>query len=143
MTTLEELLQKEDTAWLAFVDAFAGIPEDRRDVEGVVPGWTVHDMVWHCGYWAGYVGDVLERMHRGEPAAEDQDWDAFNRDVIEVGRGMLWDDVIVQSEQNRVRARAALTALEQPSDAAVEEFAGETFDHYDEHAAELRAFGGG
>ena len=43
----------------------------------------------------------------------------------------------------RVRARAALTALEQPSDAAIEEFAGETFDHYDEHAAELRAFAGG
>lgn len=142
MTTLEELLQKEDTAWLDFVDAFAPIPEDRRDVEGVVPGWTVHDMVWHCGYWAGYVGDVLERIQRGEPAPEDQDWDAFNRDVIEVGRGMLWDDVILQSEQNRERARSALGALATITDEAVEEFAGETFEHYTEHAAELRAFAG-
>jgi len=58
----EELLQREDQAWTAFVDAFAAVPDDRRDDEGVVPGWSTKDLVWHCGYWAGYVGEALEAI---------------------------------------------------------------------------------
>lgn len=138
----EELLQREDQAWTAFVDAFATVPDDRRDEEGVVPGWSTKDLVWHCGYWAGYVGEVLERIARGEPTPEDMDWDAFNDTVIEDGRGMGWDEIIVQSERNRERARAALQALSTVTAEAVEEFTGETFEHYEEHAAEIRAFTG-
>ncbi|MEP6757846.1 MAG: maleylpyruvate isomerase N-terminal domain-containing protein [Actinomycetota bacterium] len=135
----EELLQREDQAWLAFVDAFAAVPDDQRDREGVVPGWSTQDLVWHCGYWAGYVGDALERIARGE-TLEDQDWDDVNDKVIEDGRGMSWDEIIVRSEHNRERARTGLRALPTLTDAAVEEFTGETFEHYEEHAAELRAF---
>jgi len=138
----EELLQREDQAWMAFVDAFAAVPEDQRGTEGVVPGWSTHDLVWHCGYWAGYVGDVLERIGRGEPAPEDQDWDAMNDAVIQDGRGMSWDEIIVESERNRERARAGLQALSTVTDEAFEEFTGETFEHYEEHAAEIRAFTG-
>ena len=137
----EELLQREDQAWLAFVDAFAAVPEDQRDQQGVVPGWSTQDLVWHCGYWAGYVGDALERIARGE-SLPDQDWDAVNDKVIEDGRGMRWDEIIVQSEHNRERARAALKALSTVTAEALEEFTGETFEHYEEHAAEIRAFTG-
>ena len=137
----EELLQREDQAWLAFVDAFAAVPEDQRDQQGVVPGWSTQDLVWHCGYWAGYVGDALERIARGE-SLPDQDWDAVNDKVIEDGRGMPWDEIIVQSEHNRERARAALSALPTVTPEALEEFTGETFEHYEEHAAEIRAFTG-
>ena len=137
----EELLQREDQAWSAFVDAFAAVPDDRRDDEGVVPGWSTKDLVWHCGYWAGYVGDALEKIGRGE-TLEDQNWDAMNDAVIVEGRGMAWDQVIVRSEHNRERARAALRALPSITDAALEEFTGETFEHYEEHAAEIRGFTG-
>ena len=74
MTTTEELLQKEDAAWTTFVDAFSKVPEDRRSDEGVVPGWSTHDLVWHCGFWAGYVADVLRKIARGEPTEDSQDW---------------------------------------------------------------------
>jgi hypothetical protein len=137
MTTTEELLQKEDAAWSAFVDAFGSVPEDRRSDEGVVPGWSVHDLVWHCGFWAG---DVLRKIARGEQTEDSQDWDAFNAVVIQDGRGMSWDEIIVRSEQNRVQCREALEALPTLTDEAVDEFTGETFEHYEEHAAEIRAF---
>lgn len=139
METIEELLRHEDHAWSAFVDAFGAVPEDRRDESGVVPGWSVHDMVWHCGYWAGFVADVLGKIARGE-STDEQDWDAVNAMVVEDGRGMSWDEIIVASEQNRVRAREALQAMATLTDEAVDEFRGETFEHYEEHAAEVRAF---
>jgi Mycothiol maleylpyruvate isomerase N-terminal domain len=140
MATIEELLQREDESWSAFVDAFSAVPADRRGEPGVVPGWSVHDMVWHCGYWAGFVVDVLARIGRGEPAADGQDWDAINDRVVQEGRTMTWDEVVVASERNRERVRDALRALPSLTDEAVEEFGGETFEHYEEHAAEVRAF---
>jgi Mycothiol maleylpyruvate isomerase N-terminal domain len=138
----EGLLTREDTAWLGLVDAFAGVPEDRRDLEGAVPGWSVKDLVWHCGYWADYVGDYLERITAGQPAPPDQDWDALNKLVIEDGRGMSWDEVVVAAERGRDRARSALLAMAEVTDPAASEFSGETFEHYEEHTAEIRAFAG-
>lgn len=136
----DELLGREDEAWSAFVDAFAAVTEDRRDAPGAVPGWSVKDLVWHCGYWADYVGDLLERMTAGQPAPPDQDWDEVNRLVMEDGRGMSWDEVVIAAERGRDRAREALIAMPEMSEAAGKEFADETFEHYDEHAAEITAF---
>jgi len=136
----EALLGREDEAWSAFVDAFAGVPEDRRDVDGVVPGWSVKDLVWHCGYWADYVGDVLERISAGQPEPPDQDWDALNRMVAEDGKGKPWDEVVVAAERGRDRAREAMIAMTDVTDAAASEFTGETFEHYEEHTAEILAF---
>jgi hypothetical protein len=136
----DELLQREDDAWRRLEDAFAAVPEDRRDTPGVVPGWSVKDMVWHCAYWAGYAGDVLDRIGRGEPEPPDQDWDAVNAAVAEDGRALSWDQIIVEAAKGRERARAALSALPDATDTAAGEFSGETFEHYDEHAAEISTF---
>ena len=137
----DALLGREDEAWAAFSKAFTDVPEDRRAVEGVVPGWSVKDLVWHCGYWADYVGDVLERLSAGQPEPPDQDWDALNRMVADDGKSKSWDEVVVAAELGRDRARQALIAMPEVTDAAASEFTDETFDHYEEHTAEIVAFG--
>ena len=136
----QRLLDREDRAWLAFVDAFSLVPDAQREDEGVVPGWSVKDLVWHCGYWTGYVADLVERAARGDGPAPDQDWDGVNALVVEEGRGMTWDEIIVRSEANRARFREALPGVGALTDDLLEDIAGETYDHYDEHAAEIRAF---
>jgi hypothetical protein len=138
---LDELLKREDEAWSGLVDAFAGISDERREEPGVVPGWSVKDLVWHCGYWARYVGDVLHRMDAGTPEPEDVDWDALNASVAEESKLMTWDEVITGAEGGRMHARSALQAMSELTDKAAEEFSDETFDHYDEHRAEIAAFG--
>jgi Mycothiol maleylpyruvate isomerase N-terminal domain len=140
MATKEELLQREDEAWAAFVDAFGSVPADRRSQPGVVPGWSVHDVVWHCGYWAGYAADILGKIARGESTEGSQDWDALDTMVVEDGRAMSWDEIVIESERNRVRVREALQALPTLTDEAVSEFGGESFEHYEEHTAQVRAF---
>jgi len=138
--TKDELLQREDGAWTTFRDAFAAVPEDRRDVPTVVPGWSVKDLVWHCAYWADYVGAVLEHMAQGMPEPEDQDWDAMNEAVAKESKAMGWDEVVVGATRGRDRARAALGALPDLTESATTEFAGETYEHYEEHAAEIVRF---
>ena len=135
----EELLQREETAWARFADALGGVPPERREVEGVVPGWSVHDVTWHCVYWAGDAGVILERILAGE--ADPPESDAPDEEILATGRGMAWDDVLRKADRSRQRVRAAFSAFADPSPKAVELFGDETFDHYEEHEAQIRAFG--
>ena len=136
----EAMLERERASWDAFVSAVQALPEDRREAEGVVPGWSAKDLAWHNGYWAGYVADALEALAAGSPLP-DQDWDALNDQVLADGRAMTWDQIWSRSDEHRTRARAALQAMPELTDEAVEEFSGETYEHYEEHTAEVRAFG--
>ena len=60
--------------------------------------------------------------------------------VAEDGKRLPWDEVIVAAERGRDRARAALIAMSEVTDAAASEFTDETFAHYEEHTAEILAF---
>ncbi len=136
----EELLKREDDAWLKFAAVLNAVPPHRRGEEGVVPGWSTHDLAWHCIYWAGYAGEFLERIHDGDPAPEDSH--LSEPEILATGRGMSWDEVIGRAEQSRERVRAALSSLDDPPTLAVEWFTDDTFGHYEEHGAEIRAFSG-
>ena len=93
----EELLKREDEAWSQLAATIAAAPSDRREVEGAVPGWSIHDLVWHCAYWAAYASDVLERLQRGEPELEErEDDDVWQAEILTTGRGMAWDQVILK-----------------------------------------------
>jgi hypothetical protein len=135
----EELLDQEDAAWAAFTAALERVPPPRRAEEGVVPGWSAHDMIWHCGYWAGYVAGQLD----GPGDTDDHDdayWDALNTRVVEEARAMSWDESLARSERERARAREALRDATDPSADLLQEFEDETFVHYREHTAEIEAF---
>jgi uncharacterized protein (TIGR03083 family) len=136
----EEMLGREDEAWERFAETVRAVPADRREVEGVVPGWTVHDLVWHVGYWAGYAADVIERDRAGETDLEPAGSQLEEAEIVATGRGMSWDEVVRRTEQGRDRVRAAFSSSPDPGDTAVGWFRDDTFDHYDEHTAEIRAF---
>jgi hypothetical protein len=136
--SIEELLQREETAWAGLADALAAVPPERREVEGVVPGWSVHDVAWHCVYWAGDAGEMLERIHAGDPDPSGSD--VPDGEVLATGRAMTWDEMLRHAEAGRRRVRAAFSSFADPPPKALELFGGETFDHYEEHEAQIRAF---
>ena len=136
--SIEELLQREETAWARLADTLASVRPERREVEGVVPGWSVHDVAWHCVYWAGDAGEALERILGGEPDPPDSD--VPDEEILSAGRAMAWDDMLRHAELSRERVRAALSTFADPPPKALELFKDETFDHYDEHEAQIRAF---
>ena len=136
--SVEELLRHEETAWAGLADALAAVPPESREVEGVVPGWSVHDVAWHCVYWAGDAGEMLEQMLGGDPDPAESD--APDEEVLATGRATSWDEILRHAEQGRERVRAAYSALADPSPKALELFTSETFDHYEEHEAQIRAF---
>lgn len=139
----DELLRREADAWTALGTAVGRVPADRLTEEGVVPGWSVADLVWHCGKWAEYSGANLEAMSAGTYVDEDHDdayWDAMNAQIAAASKSMAWEDILSGVAAMRERARAALEALPELTDEAAGDFSGETFEHYEEHAAEIAAF---
>lgn len=137
--TKDELLARESSSWEGLRAALDSCPVTRRGEEGVVPGWSTHDLVWHCGYWADFVGRELEATAAGAPL-EDDGGDDINQRVHREARAMGWDESLARSEAARERARAALAALAEPSEEIGAEFASETFVHYEEHTEQIAAF---
>jgi hypothetical protein len=138
----QQLLDREASSWEALMGAVARVPEPRRTELGVVPGWSVADLVWHCGYWVDDAARRIELIAAGSPEPEEPEavWQKTNDEVAEQSKAMSWDEVVERSEAARERIRSVFAALSDVPPAAESEFVDETFEHYDEHAVEIRRF---
>lgn len=138
----QQLLDREASSWEALMGAVARVPEPRRTELGVVPGWSVADLVWHCGYWVDDAARRIELIAAGRPEPEEPEavWQKTNDEVAEQSKAMSWDEVVGRSEAARERIRTVFAALSDVPSAAESEFVDETFEHYDEHAVEIRRF---
>jgi hypothetical protein len=138
----DELLEHERASWGAFEAAVERVPADRRAEDGVVPGWSVKDLVWHCAYWAGYCGDTIEARVAGDLSDpwdhDDAYWDAENDRVAKESKAMTWEAVESDAAGMREQVRKALATT--TDEVAMRWFAEETFEHYDEHATEIARF---
>ncbi|MEX0834060.1 MAG: maleylpyruvate isomerase N-terminal domain-containing protein [Actinomycetota bacterium] len=137
-------LQEELEAGTSLTQTIQGMPPDRRSVEGVVPGWSVHDTLWHVAYWVNHAADIIEAARPGEPFPEEQEegeyYDAKNAEAFPHGRTLGWDDVVAHFAQGRQRARQALAGCDEENTDAAAERAMEEVEHYREHDAQIRAF---
>jgi hypothetical protein len=146
MADRNELLRREEDAWAALLAAAEAVPEDLRTVAGVVPDWSVTDLVFHSGKWAELAGTHLEEMAAGTFAGEEQPeevWQAMNAAWAEESKTLTWEQSVAAAEAGRMKARTALEALDELDEAATSWFVEETFDHYPEHTEQIQRFAAG
>jgi hypothetical protein len=146
MADRNELLRREEEAWAALLAAAEAVPDDLRTVAGVVPGWSVTDLVFHSGKWAELAGTHLEEMAAGTFAGEEQPeevWQAMNAAWAEESKTLTWEQSVAAAEAGRMKARTALEALDEIDETATSWFVEETFDHYPEHTEEIQRFAAG
>ena len=136
----QELLEMEEKAWTAFVGEARRVPEHLRADPGVVPGWSVNDLVFHVAKWAGVAADKLDLLRKGEPAQEDDDWEAMNQAWAARSKSMPYEQAMSEALQERQRAREALEAMDAVTSEAEGWFKEETIDHYAEHADEIARY---
>jgi hypothetical protein len=143
MASAEKLLQAEEIAWAEFVREVGRVPEHRRGEEGVVPNWSVNDLVFHNGKWAGVAAEKLARIRdTGSAGEEDPDevWQDKNSLWAAESKSMLYQEAMARALADREAAREALSALPEVTDEAASWFKEETFDHYQEHTEEISRF---
>jgi hypothetical protein len=136
----EELLELEEKAWKAFVGEARRVPEHLRAEPGVVPGWSVNDLVFHVGKWSGVAAEKLELLREGQPTDDNDDGEELNRAWAARSKSMPYEQAMASATQDRQRAREALAALRAVDHEAESWFKEETIDHYVEHADEIARF---
>ena len=144
MASAQEFLEREAASWDAFEAQVDRVAPDKREVPGVVEGWSLKDVVWHCAYWARYSADHLVMEGDGpftDPfsAHPDEYWDGVNAEIAEASSAMSWDDVWEGAGDARASVRSVVTRPGLTS-AAIDFAAEESWVHYDEHAEHVRAF---
>ncbi len=140
-----ELADREAEVWAEFEAALRAIPEDRWELEGIVPGWSVKDLVRHVSGWMEDCVTQLGRMRDGtfeEPDDSPPVVDARNEGFAQQARGMTVSQVRSGLFSARELVRTQWAALPEIDDPAVEWFVGETIEHYEEHLPDLRRFAG-
>ena len=146
ITDRDELLKREESAWAEFVAEVGRVPEHRRSDGGVVPGWSVNDLVFHNGKWAGVAAEKLGALAVSGSVGEeepDEVWEGKNDLWAAESKSMLYQEAMARALEGRERARAALLALSEVTDEAASWFTEETFDHYQEHTEEISRFADG
>jgi len=135
----DTMLRREEEAWRDFAGVIGAVPADRRSVEGVVPGWSTHDLLWHCAYWTDFAGGVLEKIRAGD--TDPEGGQPPEEDILAEGRSATWDAALDRAVAGRARTRAALSAFDDAiPELAAQWFREDTFEHYDEHAEQIRVF---
>jgi hypothetical protein len=148
-----ELLRAMRDGHAGIAAAVAALSDEAMLAEAPgMPGWTRKDVLAHIEFWHDHSADVLAGLRTGvDPYA---DWpteiDPFNARVLAENRGRSADEVRAGEAASFARLTAA---VEGASDhelfdrglvswldrAAAEDVAGDTFDHYPDHAAQLAA----
>ncbi|MFN8594304.1 MAG: ClbS/DfsB family four-helix bundle protein [Thermomicrobiales bacterium] len=137
----EELIARHETSWQSWKAATDGIPDDRMR-EPVTGHWSAKDLLGHVAFWEDWVIDHCQRLLAGEPEPE-EDLDAVNQGQVAASQ----ETSVAAQRQYGDAAHARLMAFlrtihenEVKFPRLVEALEWETYKHYDEHAAEIRAW---
>jgi hypothetical protein len=138
---------KEAAGWAGFLAALEPIPRERWTQEGVLPGWSVKDLLQHVSGWMVECTEHLVKMREGTFVDYDEDdAEVDRRNAAFVAEAAAMDVEAVWSGLLATREVVLRRWDEMPDGAvnkvAIDWFAGETYRHYREHLPELRRFAG-
>lgn len=135
--TTQAVLGRIDEAWVAWLKALDQVPADRRTEPGACGYWSVNDLCAHLAFWDSSILDHIERDRVGM-TNHSIDVDAINQQLYLENRDR--DPALVRADMFRAHF-AAVTAIRaidyEPSEALLEGFACETWDHYPEHTGQV------
>jgi uncharacterized damage-inducible protein DinB len=136
-----EQAKREADSWASFETALEAIPRGSWEDEGVLPGWSVKELLWHMAGWLQKCARRLEEIRTGREAARTgQTVDERNDELAAQARTMTVDAVYRGLIDARALVREEWGALPDVDERAISELADETYEHYDEHREDLERF---
>jgi uncharacterized protein (TIGR03083 family) len=133
--TKDDILTQLDTSWANLTQAIAGIPTDRFAEPGVCGDWSLNDVLGHVAFWDRQGAEMRTREAAGETLGK-VDWQAMND--ADAAAKATWSFAEIETEF--AAAHAAMLAAYRALSTLAEDEIKEDWEHYDEHAAEIRAW---
>jgi hypothetical protein len=153
--TKDELIQQIESSWADLQSALDGLTEEQMHRPGVVGRWTVKDVLAHIAAWQTRLITAMFKAEKGfSPDTTeggptiDQLNEKFYREMKDRPFDLVWDDLDSSYHQllNRLSGwndkdlfnpKRFKWMKGQPF---VEYIAGDSYEHYTEHAAHIRAW---
>ena len=145
---VEKLLKRLDTAWAAFIESYAGLPDARLTEPGAMGDWSVKDILAHVTTWEEEALKHLPLIvEGGRPPRYSMKYggiDAFNAQMTEQKRGLSLADVRRQLDETHRRLVDFIRSA--PGDQLAREtrfrrrLRLDTYGHYPKHAEAIRAW---
>lgn len=141
--TMRAMVARVEPAFSEFRDAAYAYPAEHMNDRIGEDGWTRKQMLSHIATWHDLTTDRLIKMGQtGQPVALDRDQDAINNAAARMAIGKSVGEVLKDVEASYAKLRRQMLRM---SDAdlrlhdgwAAERIAGNTYEHYAEHIADL------
>lgn len=138
--TVSDLLQRIESSWSAFLITLEDLTEDQLMEPGAVGEWSLKELLGHVAFWDD-LGRENAALALSGQARQFDDFEALNQADHAARRGRT----LAEERAAMHQAHAALVAdLEDRGEldaAAIDQvIAGSTYEHYDEHAADVRSW---
>jgi hypothetical protein len=130
----DEMLAQIDRSWANLISAIEGLSTDHWGESGVSGEWSVKDLLGHVAFWDRYSAEVATK--RGAVPASEVGWQAMN----DADAAAKADWTVTAIETELADAHAAILTAYEALPTLDEENVKEDWEHYDEHAAEIRAW---
>jgi uncharacterized protein (TIGR03083 family) len=145
---VEKLLKRLDTAWAAFIESYAGLPDARLTEPGAMGDWSVKDILAHVTTWEEEALKHLPLIvEGGRPPRYSMKYggiDAFNAQMTEQKRGLSLADVRRQLDETHRRLVDFIRSAPEDQLAPETRFRRrlrlDTYGHYPKHAEAIRAW---
>jgi DinB family protein len=135
--TNEEILAQIDESWANLLAAIDSLPAGRLADTGVSGDWSTKDVLGHIAFWDRYSAAQAQRRLVGQPDPENEpNWQTLN-DQDHAAKAD-WDAARIRTELDA--AHTAILAAYRSLPALDPDHVKEDWQHYDEHAAEIRAW---
>lgn len=135
----QSIIDRVESSWQGFIDALDGIPDERMVEPGVTGDWSVKDLLGHVAFWESRTIAHLEREERGEPHPDGggADFEPINQEQhrLRANQPLAGARDELQATHARLVALLGRVPVSDPGD-----IAGNTWDHYDEHAENIRGW---
>lgn len=138
-TSMSDAVERVETSWAGLMAAIEGIADERMSEPGVAGDWSVKDVLAHVAYWEGRAIGSVERALTGEPepSISDASVETINHGVRAERADWTVEQTLGELHGTHERFMAA---LRQHPDIDPDVIEGDTFEHYDEHAADIRVW---
>lgn len=136
-----DLLAKIEHGYVASRAVLDALPVERWD-ETLPAGWTLKEMVGHLAYWEDTVPPFVDAVRTGVAREAAGTVDDQNAQAASSVKDLSRDDVLKRWQDAHERVTGMVRSLnddELASERIIEKLAGDTFDHYPDHFADLGA----
>ncbi|MEO8457086.1 MAG: maleylpyruvate isomerase N-terminal domain-containing protein [Chloroflexota bacterium] len=152
MTKKDTTIAKLERSWTALRSIIESVPESELTAGGVVEDWSIKDIMGHVAFWDARAAATLRASAAGRPSdipkGDGPNWvDDWNNREYLARKDKSYTDVRGEWITSHEEARNALAEIPEPAldtkfgkFKVISLFAGDTYTHYDEHAAQVKAW---